>query len=59
MQVSGRLHTLATFPMVPIEQEAEQETESPWMQRKKKKSLDTTRNQNLIPPLPQAVAKSL
>jgi hypothetical protein len=46
MHVSGRLHTLATFPMVPIGQETLDAA-------LKKKSLATSRNQNLIPPLPK------
>jgi hypothetical protein len=46
MQVSGWLHTLATFPAVPIRQETLEAAQ-------KKKSLATSTNQNLIPPLPK------
>jgi hypothetical protein len=46
MQVSGQLHTLATFPVVPIGQGTLDAA-------LKKKSLATSRNQNLIPPWPK------
>jgi hypothetical protein len=44
--VSCQLHTLATFPVLPIGQETLDAA-------LKKKSLATSRNQNLIPPLPK------
>jgi len=46
MRASGRIHTVATFPVLHIGQETLDAA-------LKKKSLATSRNQNPIPPLPK------